>query len=103
MSHLAKFGNCRVRCSDVAPCDVFLIILRESGGNAKVDANVLGVSVNYLLTGNPDDDPFDDPTPPELYQKQRKVLSLLEGLSDENYQAAVDYLVYLKHKEDSRK
>ena len=66
-------------------------------------ANALGVSVNYLLTGQPDEDPFDDPTPPEVYQKQRKVLSLLEGLSDENYQAAVDYLVYLKHKEDSRK
>ena len=66
-------------------------------------ANALGVSANYLLTGQPDDDPFDNPTPPEVYQKQRKVLSLLEGLSDENYQAAVDYLVYLKHKEESRK
>ena len=66
-------------------------------------ANVLGVSVNYLLTGQPDDDPFDDSTPPEVYQKQRKVLSLLDGLSDENYQAAIDYLLYLKHKEDSRK
>ena len=66
-------------------------------------ASVLGVSVSYLMTGIPDDDPFDNPTPPEVYQKQRKVLSLLEGLSDENYQAAVDYLVYLKHKEESRK
>ena len=66
-------------------------------------AKVLGVSAHYLLTGQPDDDPFDNPTPPELYQKQRKVLSLLDGLSDENYQAAIDYLLYLKHKEDSRK
>ena len=39
--HPAKFGDCRVRCLGVAPCDLFLIILRKSGGNAKVDANVL--------------------------------------------------------------
>ena len=63
-------------------------------------ANALGISVNYLMTGEPDDDPFDDPTPPELYQKQRKVLALLEGLSDESYQAAIDYLMYLKFKEE---
>ena len=63
-------------------------------------ASVLGVSAHYLLTGEPDDDPFDDPTQPELYQKQRKVLALLEGLSDENYQAAIDYLKYLKFKEE---
>lgn len=65
-------------------------------------ANVLGVSVNYLLTGQPDDDPFDNPTPPEVYQKQRQVLSLLDGLSPENYQAAIDYLTYLKAKEDMK-
>lgn len=63
-------------------------------------ANVLGVSANYLLTGNPDDDPFDNPTPPEVYQKQRQVIALLEGLSDDNYKAAIDYLTYLKAKED---
>ena len=44
MLHLAKFDDCRVQCSGVAHCDVFLIILRKTGGNAKVDANVLGVS-----------------------------------------------------------
>lgn len=71
----------------------------KSDSLAKI-ANVLGVSVNYLLTGQPDDDPFDNPTTPELYQKQRKVLSLLDGLSDEKYQAAIDYLTYLKAKED---
>lgn len=65
-------------------------------------ADVLGVSVNYLLTGKPDDDPFDDPTPPEVYEKQRKVLRLLEGLSDENYKAAIDYLTFLKFKEDMK-
>lgn len=65
-------------------------------------ADVLGVSVNYLLTGKPDDDPFDDPTPPEEYAKQRKVLRLLEGLSDENYKAAIDYLTFLKFKEDMK-
>ena len=63
-------------------------------------ASVLGVSAHYLLTGEPDDDPFDDPIPPEVYQKQRKVFALLEGLSDESYQAAIDYLMYLKFKED---
>lgn len=65
-------------------------------------ADVLGVSVNYLLTGKPDDDPFDDPTPPEEYAKQRKVLRLLDGLSDENYKAAIDYLTFLKFKEDMK-
>ena len=42
--HLAKFSCCRVRCSGVAPCDLFLIILRDFDGNADLDANVLGVS-----------------------------------------------------------
>lgn len=65
-------------------------------------ANVLGVSANYLLTGNPDDDPFDNPTPPEVYQKQRQVLALLDGLSDDNYKAAIDYLTYLKAKEETK-
>ena len=65
-------------------------------------ANVLGVSANYLLTGEPDDDPFDNPTPPEVYMKQRQVLSLLDGLSPENYQAAIDYLTYLKAKGDAK-
>lgn len=65
-------------------------------------ANALDVSVNYLVTGVPDDDPFDNPTPPEVYQKQRQVLALLEGLSDENYQAAIDYLTYLKAKGDAK-
>ena len=65
-------------------------------------ADVLGVSVNYLLTGKPDDDPFDDHTSPEEYAKQRKVLRLLEGLSDENYKAAIDYLTFLKFKEDMK-
>ena len=40
----AKFGNRRVQCLGVAPCDLFLIILRKSGGRGEVDANVLGVS-----------------------------------------------------------
>lgn len=63
-------------------------------------ANVLGVSAHYLLTGQPDDDPFDNPTPPEVYQKQRQVLALLEGLSEDSYKAAIDYLTYLKARED---
>ena len=44
MSYLAKFGDCKVRCPGVAPCDLFLIILRDFGGNADLDANILGVS-----------------------------------------------------------
>ena len=65
-------------------------------------ANVLGVSANYILTGKPDDDPFDNPTPPEVYQKQRQVLALLEGLSEDSYKVAIDYLTYLKAKEDMK-
>ena len=65
-------------------------------------ANALGVSANYLLTGQPDDDPFDNPTPPEVYQKQRQVLALLEGLSEDSYKVAIDYLTYLKAKEDTK-
>ena len=38
--HLAKFGNGRVRCSGATPCDLFLSILRDFGGNAKVNANI---------------------------------------------------------------
>ena len=53
VSHLAKFGNCRVRCPGVAPCDISLIILRKSGGNAKVTANVLGVSFAVPWIGKP--------------------------------------------------
>ena len=45
--HPAKFGSVRVRCSGVAPCDLFLIILHKSGDNAEVDANVLRVSELY--------------------------------------------------------
>ncbi len=44
VSHLAKFGDCKVRCPGVAPCDLFLIILRDFGGSADLDANILGVS-----------------------------------------------------------
>ena len=51
--HPAKFGNGRVRYSGVAPCDLFLIILSKSGGNAKVDANVLEVSFAVPWIGKP--------------------------------------------------
>ena len=43
-SHPAKFGSGRVRCSGVAPCDLFLNILRNFGDNADLDTNVLEVS-----------------------------------------------------------
>ena len=42
--HPAKFGDCRVRCLGVAPCDLFLIIFGETELDGEVDANVLGVS-----------------------------------------------------------
>ena len=35
---------CKVRCSGVAPCDLFLIILGETEPDGDLDANVLGVS-----------------------------------------------------------
>ena len=47
-SHLAKFGNRRVQCPGVAPCDFSLTILPKSGGKGKVDANVLGLPKMYL-------------------------------------------------------
>ena len=65
-------------------------------------ARVLDVSVNYLLDGEPDDDPLA-PTEPSIYEKRQQVLSLIDGLSDEKYQAAIDYLTYLKHMEELNK
>lgn len=73
-----------------------------SSSNLIKIAKALDVSVNYLLTGIPDDDPLDNPTPPDVYEKQRKVITLLEGLSEDNYQAAIDYLTFLKSKEDKK-
>ena len=46
-SHLAKFGCRRVRLSGVAPCDLFLIILRDSSTDAKVDANITRARGHY--------------------------------------------------------
>ena len=34
----------KVRCSGVAPCDLFVIILGETEPDGEVDANILGVS-----------------------------------------------------------
>lgn len=65
-------------------------------------ADVLGVSTNYLLTGIPDIDPLSDPVSAEVYHKRMAVLSLLEGLSPESYNIAIDYLVYLKAKEEKK-
>ena len=53
VSHLAKFGDCRVRRPGVAPCDIFLIILGETEPGGKVDANVLEVSFTVLWIGKP--------------------------------------------------
>ena len=41
------FGNGRVRCPGVAPCDLFLIILGKAEPEGKVDANV------FRSLGNP--------------------------------------------------
>ena len=43
VSYLAKFDNGRVQCPGAAPCGLFLIILRDFGGNVDLDANVSGV------------------------------------------------------------
>ena len=42
--HLAMFGNGRVRCSRVAPCDISLVILGKTEPDGNVDANDLVVS-----------------------------------------------------------
>lgn len=68
-------------------------------------ADTLSVSVNYLLTGEKDWDPLGDepdPTPPEVYRKRRMVLSLIDDLSEENYKIAIDYLQYLRAKEEKK-
>ena len=51
VSHLAECGSVRVRCPDVAPCGFSQIILRESGGNAKVDANITHVCARSFDLG----------------------------------------------------
>ena len=62
-------------------------------------AAVLDVSVSYLLNGSTeDDDPFVNPDPPEVYQKQRKVMALLADLNEEDYKSAIDYLIYLNNR-----
>jgi len=38
--HLAKFGNGRVRCPGVAPCNLFLIIFGETEHEGEVDGNI---------------------------------------------------------------
>ena len=38
--HGATFACCTVHRPRVAPCEVFLVILPNSGGKGKVDANV---------------------------------------------------------------
>ena len=43
--HLAMFGNGRVRCSRVAPCDISLVILGKTEPDGNVDANELVVSM----------------------------------------------------------
>ena len=42
-SHLVEFADDRVRCPSVAPCDLFLVILRDFGGNADLGANIIEV------------------------------------------------------------
>ena len=37
--HHAKFADCRVWCSDVAPCDLFLIIFTENDPALNLAAN----------------------------------------------------------------
>ena len=66
-------------------------------------AAVLDVSVSYLVNGSTEeDDPFINPTPPEVYQKQRRVMALLAGLNEDDYKSAVDYLIYLNNREEKK-
>ena len=41
--HLAMFGNGRVRCSRVAPCEISLVILGEIEPDGNLNAKVLVV------------------------------------------------------------
>ena len=56
-------------------------------------AKVLGVSADYLLTGVKDDGTNE---PPEIKQKRMQILSILDGLSESQYENAIHYLTYLK-------
>ena len=49
VSHLAKFSNRRVQSSGVAPCDLFLIILRKSGGNGNYADRLEAIVTAVLL------------------------------------------------------
>ena len=57
-------------------------------------ADVLGVSVQYLLTGETDIDPTEEP--PEVTQKRKQIYCLLEGRSPTQFENAIHYLNYLK-------
>lgn len=57
-------------------------------------ADVLGVSIQYLLTGETDIDPTEEP--PEVTQKRKQIYSILEGLSPAQFENAIHYLNYLK-------
>jgi transcriptional regulator with XRE-family HTH domain len=63
-------------------------------------ADALDVSVQYLLTGDTDVDPFDETV--DEVNKRKQIYSILEGLSPENFQAAIDYLTFLKNKEGNK-
>lgn len=60
-------------------------------------ATALGVSVNYLLTGESDIAIEDESS--EIALKRKQIYSILEGLSPEQFENAMHYLTYLKSME----
>ena len=60
-------------------------------------ANALNVSPDYLLYGKTDIE--EDEEPSEITLKRKKIYSILEGLSPEQFDNAIHYLNYLKKME----
>lgn len=56
-------------------------------------ADVLGVSIQYLLTGETDSEKHE---PDEIVKRRKQIYCLLEGLSPAQFENAIHYLNYLK-------
>ena len=56
-------------------------------------ADVLGVSIQYLLTGETDSEKHE---PDEIVKRRKQIYSILEGLSPAQFENAIHYLNYLK-------
>ncbi|MBO5969264.1 MAG: helix-turn-helix transcriptional regulator [Clostridia bacterium] len=68
-----------------------------TSGNLVKIAEALDVSVQFLLTGETDTAEAEESS--EITMKRKKIYSILEGLSPEQFENAIHYLTYLKSME----